>query len=848
MFNFDLQKTSIYKAVKFENSLLFILIKVFKFVFLGLALFFGIISVLSTLLIIGKGGEKFSLGFSMIFIAFFAIVFLIEAFSNYKLKNPVLPELNEMTNLAEFLDYQTAKALAKTIYFSKRKGIFPIAPTVFLYFLLRENPELNFILKRLLLNIETIKSKMEEYFFPKHFNDNLSEGIYSESFRDSILEALKLAQKKHHKKIEIGDMLVALTAREPITASFLLEADLRPEDVENVILWWEINQEKRKKEKRFWDYENLSKKSSLGSGWAAGYTLTLDKYSKEWQREVVFLSLKEIIGYQDEIEQVERVLSSPNINNVLLIGEPGVGMNNILKAVAIKSSQGLSSPQVNYRRVVELKLPQMLAQLKSVEEVEENLEKIFKEVKEAGNVILIINDFHNFVLRQAAPGTIDISGLIASYLELPQFPVIATTSYIGLHKRIEENPSILNLFSKVEVREPTAQQTLKVLQREVPELEIKYSRYISYPALEQIVYLSERFIANVPFPKKAIEVLEESMVYLSATKDQWLMPEHVHKLIAQKTEIPVGRVEQEEKQTLLNLEKLIHQRIINQEEAVFEVSTALRRARARLQERRGLIGGFLFLGPTGVGKTETSKALSEIYFGSEDKIIRLDMSEFQSQADIPRLLGSSGTEGLLTTPVRENPFSLVLLDEIEKAHPNILNLFLQVLDEGHITDGLGRKVDFSNSIVIATSNAGYKLILDALKQQEDLQDAKENILDYFFDKGIFRPEFINRFDAVVLFKPLNKENLLDICQLMLQKIVRGMQEKNIDFVITRELKESIVELGYDIRFGARNLKRTIQDKVENSLAEALLKDAIKKGDKITLTPKQFKVKIIKQFK
>jgi ATP-dependent Clp protease ATP-binding subunit ClpC len=258
------------------------------------------------------------------------------------------------------------------------------------------------------------------------------------------------------------------------------------------------------------------------------------------------------------------------------------------------------------------------------------------------------------------------------------------------------------------------------------------------------------------------------------------------------------------------------------------------------------MGNFLFLGPTGVGKTETSKALAEIYFGSEEKTIRLDMSEFQNLEDIPRLIGSPGQEGLLTTKVRENPFSLILLDEIEKAHPNILNLFLQVLDEGHVTDGMGRKIDFRNTIIIATSNAGYKIILKALKEGKKMKEIKEELLDHLFQKGIFRPEFINRFDAVVVFRSLTKQNLLAISQLMLSKIKKNLAQKNIEFVITDELKEKIVELGYNITFGARNMKRVIQDKVENSLAEALLRGEIKKGDKIAINPKDFSVEIIKK--
>jgi ATP-dependent Clp protease ATP-binding subunit ClpA len=285
---------------------------------------------------------------------------------------------------------------------------------------------------------------------------------------------------------------------------------------------------------------------------------------------------------------------------------------------------------------------------------------------------------------------------------------------------------------------------------------------------------------------------------------------------------------------LLNLEELIHKRIINQEEAVKEVASALRRARTEIGSRKGPMGSFLFLGPTGVGKTETAKALASIYFGSEDRMIRLDMSEFQNIQDTERLLGSTTQEGLFTTQVRENPFSLILLDELEKAHPNILNLFLQVVDEGHITDGIGRKVSFQHTIIIATSNAGSQLILQALKDQKDFAALKEEIIDYLFKEGIYRPEFINRFDALVLFKALSKEHLLKIVDLMLSKLRKNLAERGIEFSVTQPLKEKLAELGYDPKFGARNLKRIIQDKVENVFAVALLQDTIERGDKVEM--------------
>jgi ATP-dependent Clp protease ATP-binding subunit ClpC len=491
-----------------------------------------------------------------------------------------------------------------------------------------------------------------------------------------------------------------------------------------------------------------------------------------------------------------------------------------------------------------LDLPSLLASAESSEKVESILDTIFQEVILAGNVILFIDEFHNFVGGPTRPGIIDISGSLIPYLRSPSFQIVAITTFKNLHENIEQNPSLLAFFEKVEVSEISERETLLLLENLVLALEYKYKKFISYPALRDIITFCAKYLPTRPFPEKAMGLLDETMVYLTQTKEAVLLPEHVAKIFTEKTQIPVSEIEIKERKVLLNLENLIHQRIINQEEAIKGISTALRRARTEITIRKGPMGCFLFLGPTGVGKTETSKALAEIYFGSEEKMIRLDMSEFQAIEDIPRLLGAPGQEGLLTTPVRENPFSLILLDETEKAHSNILNLFLQVFDEGHLTDGQGRKVDFKNTIIIATSNAAYQVILQALEEKIEWSGVKEKLLNYCFEKGIFRPEFINRFDGVIIFRPLSKENLLDIAELLFQKLKKNLLEKGIEFVITQSLKEKIVELGYEPTFGARAMRRVIQDKVENVLAQALLSGEIKRGDKIEIDPSDFKLKIV----
>jgi len=378
-----------------------------------------------------------------------------------------------------------------------------------------------------------------------------------------------------------------------------------------------------------------------------------------------------------------------------------------------------------------------------------------------------------------------------------------------------------------------------------PGFENKHKVFISYQAIKAVVELSDKFLSADPFPEKAIQLLEESVIYISQAKKKALKKEDVARVVSEKAEVPVGEAADDEKKALLNLEEEIHERIINQETAVSEIAKSLRRSRADIDTRTGLIGSFLFLGPTGVGKTETAKAIADIYFGSEKRMIRIDMSEYQNIADLSRLIGSEDSEGVLTEKVVEDPFSLILLDELEKAHKDILNLFLQILDEGHVTDGVGRKVSFKNCMVIATSNAGYQIIMDSVEKGITLGKVKKDILDYLFREGLFRPEFVNRFDGTVVFEPLSKSNLVKIADIQLRKLKTNLKEKHIDFEITDRLKERIVEISYEPVFGAREMQRVIQNKVGDAFASAILSDNLSAGDKVQIDPDDFSLKKIK---
>jgi len=846
---FNLKEAKIFQAVKWERNPIFGFARLKKKIFLILFVFTFLI------FLYGFWGEKFSqnlnsklLGLSVISLTLNIFFGIGEAFFNLKLAKPkITSKLEEAIknpeeyNLAEFLSFKSAKAIFQAIEFSKKKRFSKIPSEALLYFSLKVREKINFIFSRALLNLREIERELENYL--NGLRGEKFQQILSPDSEKVILEAARFAKERGKEVIKIEDMIVAQSKIDPIFKSHLIAGNIKAEDIENLVWWLEDLEERINGQKRFWEWKNLIKTGSLAKDWAAGYTITLDKFSIDITEGVKKAGFPEIIGHQMEIGGMERILAREEQNNVLIVGDSGSGRKSMIHALAEKSILGESLPEINFKRVVQLDLPTILIQTGSLEEVEITLDTIFREVIAAGNVILVIDEFHNFIGLPGIPrpGAIDISGVISPYLSLPEFQIMAITTFEGLHKNIEQNPSILALFEKVEVSEISQGETLMLLENLALKLELKYKKFVSYPALREIVDLCDRYLPAIPFPEKAMDLLDETMVYLAQTKDKILLPRHVAKIISEKTQIPVGEIEIKEREILLNLENLIHQRIIDQEEAVKGVSAALRRARAEITVRKGPMGSFLFLGPTGVGKTETSKALAEIYFGSENRMIRLDMSEFQNLADIPRLIGSPGEEGLLTTPVRETPFSLILLDEFEKAHPNILNLFLQVFDEAHLTDGQGRKVDFKNTIIIATSNAGYQVILEALKQGTEWQGVKEKLLDFVFKEGIFRPELINRFDGVIVFRPLTKENLLDIAELLLRKIKKQLDEKEIEFIITPALKEKIVELSYDITFGARNMQRVIQDEIGNILAKAILSGELKRGNRVKIDPEKFEL-------
>ncbi len=846
---FDLRHTTIYQAVRVARTFPPKMVKLINWLILVVALLL-LASFFRSQPILGLSSLSQALGLFLILFSFSILGFIwLIFFKSFLKENAYLkPSLDEAVsflnaediNFAEYLDFEVAEAVIDSIDFCKRRKI-PLTISRVVLFLFKDE-QINKIFKQLGLTNKDIKKKLkkrEEKIKEK------SQVLYSEEFLDAIREAIRQAVANFHRQIELRDFLVAAAEHDKIFREVLFDNDLDSGDIDHVVSWHDFINYEAEWKKKFWKLENLLKKPGIGKLWAAGYTVNVDKYATDVTELIQKKDLPlHVIGRKKEIETIERILSRRGENNALVIGRPGGGRSTIVYSFAKKILSGESVSVLNYKRVLELDMQAIFAGLSTHGEILDRFKTVFSEAANAGNIILIIDDIHNYLGTQEGVGSFNISSALMPYLSSPELQIIGVTTFDGLHKTIETNPAVMNFFEKVEVEEPTKEETMFILEDLLPGFERQYYLKVGYKALRAIVDLTDRYIQDVPFPEKAIDFLGEVMAYVKTkTKSKSVLPEHVAEIISQKTKIPAGEIQKPEVEKLLNLEKFIHRRVINQEEAVNVLADAMRRTRAGVARTEKPIGTFLFLGPTGVGKTETSKALAESYFGSENRMIRLDMSEYQTVDSINRLIGSSDgrRQGLLTNAIRENPFSLVLLDEIEKSHPNILNLFLQILDEGRLTDGLGRTVSFRNSIIIGTSNAGAELIREYVEKKASYAYSffKNELIEHLLRERIFRPEFLNRFDAAIIFTPLSKENLFEIAVLMLQRLnKRLMQGRGVQLMVTKELAEKVAELGYDPEFGARPMNRVIQDKIENKIAKKILSTEVRRGDIIEIKPEE----------
>ena len=744
---------------------------------------------------------------------------------------------------------------------------------------------------------EKLTELIEDLIAPSASVAVLDPDGYSPRTEKVLENADKEAERFHCREVGTEHLLIALIKETDCAAVRLLNTlgvNLSKLFVEILIAMGEDPNQ----------YKEELQGTKNGKRANAELTPTLDQYSRDLTRMAANGELDPVIGREKEIDRVIQILSRRGKNSPCLIGEPGVGKTAIAEGLAERIASGLVPETVAGKRVVTLDLSGMVAGSKYRGEFEERIKRVIREVILAGNILLFLDELHTIIGAGGAEGAIDASNILKPSLARGEIQLIGATTIEEYRKYIEKDAALERRFQPVNIEEPSAEQTVRILKGLRPQYEAHHHVTITDEGIAAAVTLSTRYINDRFLPDKAIDLMDEAAArvrltgfktpeqisgyetkirsleqeleqalirqefehaseikcekeelekkyekavkkyHKDANRKQLTVGENqIAAVVAEWTKIPVSKLTEDEAARLKKLEKTLHKRVVGQEEAVSAVARAVRRGRVGLKDAGRPIGSFLFLGPTGVGKTEISKALAEAMFGDESAMIRVDMSEYMEKHSVSKMIGSPpgyvGYEegGQLSEKVRRNPYSVILFDEIEKAHPDVFNVLLQVLDDGHITDAQGRKVDFKNTIIIMTSNAGAQSIVEpknlgfasAESEKHTYERMKNGVMEEV--KRIFKPEFLNRIDDIIVFRTLNKDDMKQIVTLMTRSLVKRCKEQmDITLNIRDSVKKYIVEKAYDPKYGARPLRRMIQTKIEDTLAEEILSGNIKGGD------------------
>ena len=715
--------------------------------------------------------------------------------------------------------------------------------------------------------------------------------------------AKRQADQGGYKEIETNHVLLGITASEQVLSAMIL----KNLNVDIGRLRQDVN-DSLDQEQDFGDSASWLGNSNTATGQKKrknSTTPTLDKVAVNLNQRTREGGIDPVIGREKEIKRVIQILSRRTKNNPVLVGEPGVGKTAVAEAIATEIVNKRVPEDLLNKRVMALNMGSLVAGTKYRGEFEDRMKKILDEIAKDGKVILFVDEMHTLIGAGGAEGAIDASNILKPSLARGDIQMIGATTFDEYQKYIEKDQALARRFQQVRLNEPTKKDTLAILNGLRPKYEKFHHVTISDASLEDAVDLSSRYITNRFLPDKAIDLVDEASaavkiktnvgsnkdlvqinekiksiieqkneaaasqnfvqaaqlqeaqnnlqmqrekmenaLQVKVSAEAIVEPEDIAKVVSDWTGVPVTQMKRDESRQLANLESILHKRVIGQDKAVSAVARAIRRSRSGIKDERRPIGSFLFLGPTGVGKTELAKSVAAAMFGSEDNLIRLDMSEYMDQIASSKLIGSApgyvGYEegGQLSEQVRRHPYSVVLLDEVEKAHPDVFNLLLQVLDEGFLTDSKGRKVDFRNTIIIMTSNLGSRTLFDSKAvgfnaDKVDQAKARQAKVEQAI-KQFFRPEFLNRIDETIIFDELTKKQLRDIVTLLTHKLVVRLQKKGITLKISRAALDKIVQDGYDPENGARPLRRAIQNDIEDKLSEMLITGEVKSNDTLKI--------------
>lgn len=763
------------------------------------------------------------------------------------------------------------------------------------------------------LTPEKVLEEIEMLIGRGNEDTNVEETIgFTPRTKRVIENAFKEAKRLNSEYIGTEHMLIGIMKEgDSVAVRIMLDLNINPQKIYNEII------------KLVSEDENINLNSKQANNKNIGsfnQTPTLNQFGTDLTKQAGEGKLDPVIGRTEEIQRVVQILSRRTKNNPCLIGEPGVGKTAVVEGLAEKIIAGDVPETLKNKRVVNVDISSMVAGAKYRGDFEERIKKSLAEVKKVGDVILFIDEIHTIVGAGSAEGAVDAANILKPLLARGEVQVIGATTLNEYRKYIEKDAALERRFSPVNVGEPTPDETVEILEGIRDKYEAHHNVKITKEAIESAVKLSVRYINDRFLPDKAIDLVDEAASRvkmrnytrpdsikkledkvlsidkekeeavrvqdfekaanlrdkenetkkkLEKEKQKWedrntksvsvLTEEDIADVISSWTGIPVKKLTQDENEKLKNLEKTLHERVIGQNEAVEAVAKAIRRGRVGLKDPNRPIGSFLFLGPTGVGKTELSKALAETLFGNENAMIRIDMSEYMEPHSVSKLIGSPpgyvgfDEGGQLTEKIRRKPYSVILLDEVEKAHPDVMNMLLQILDDGRLTDAQGRTVNFKNTVIIMTSNIGARLITDKNilgfsndnnkneETQKEYETIKKDVMGEL--KKQFRPEFINRIDEIIVFHKLNNEDIRKIMDIMLNQLISRLKEQEIDIEIDESVKKLLIEKGVDIKYGARPLKRTIQNILEDKIAEAMLDGKIIVGKKAKVIVENEEVKI-----
>lgn len=700
---------------------------------------------------------------------------------------------------------------------------------------LLKNKEVQALFVRLGISAPDLVTKLDKHLNindPQEFTGKLK---WSDKLQELLIFAFQETVRRRQPAVNPVNLLAFCWSQDKLLADILYDLELDEDKLKNVVAWAFTN-EKMLDRLRSWRKLAAFKPSSgMNRAYTAIATPTLDHFSHDLTLAAKNGRLEFCVGRQQEIDSVFESLASGQ-TGILLVGHTGVGKRTIVEGIAQLMVSEEVPKFLKDRRLVELDISRLVSGANPNVSQERMLSSI-SEASRAGNIVLYINNIENIIgITAGQEQSLDLSEVLAEALTRRHVYCLATVNSEN-YSRYVEGQALGEAMTTVGVAEPSHNQAIQILESKVASIEANHGIFFSYSALDQAVKLSVKYLHDKFLPAKAIDLLRSAAIISAKAarhdpQRALCQGEEVSAAISDLIGVPIQKITEDESVKLLNLEKEIHRRMIGQEEAVKAVAASLRRSRAAIKDNKRPIASFLFLGPTGVGKTELAKTVSEVYFGGEQYMVRIDMSEYQRPESVRKMIGDvDGTLGHLTEAVRKKPFALILFDEIEKAHPDILNLFLQMLDDGRLTDGQGRTISFTESIIIATSNIGANYIQEEIKKNTKVEEIRQELVDNRLNQHM-RPELINRFDGIIVFTPLSEDHIFRIATLMLKNIKQNITSKGLFMRADRDGVLELARQGYDPKFGARPLRRLLQDKVENIIANKLLAGELKRRDTV----------------